>query len=835
MSGPVRPPLTVETVDGATVGRPITKIKVSNGTLTVTGNIATITTGGSGGGGTVTSVNPKADSGTGTAITTTGSFEIKGGTGITTSINASNEITINGNTGTVTSVSGSAPVSSSGGTTPTISMSAADATTDGYLTSADWSTFNSKGSGTVTGSGADNQVAVWSGASAIGGSSTLTFDDQTLTLATASNDPKINMSSSTKSVTLLVDTNQKLKVEGSTNSFVFDASSASGGITWPDGTTQTTAATAAATYSIAAAQSGSDAEIQLDASTGTDTAVKLAAGSNITLTESGGDTITIAASGGSISFPIEADSGSTGAPSYSFSADTDTGIYLGGASNMGIVAGGNSYLSIGSLGAVQFDKKALFNAATEAAPNAFATDTDTGFYLPGADQLSFSIGGTRLFDFRNDSSSARFTLRGSAPYISCDDASADLSLRSGGGTYGEIKIQNENSDIEISPAGTGKVKISDAYTLPSSDGDANQVLQTDGSGALSFATVSGGGGSPGGSDTNVQFNDSSSFGGSGRFKFDPDVGGSGNAGMGLRSNSDAFLSSGFAAYIEGNAYISSQVFGNEFLCQSSSASDPGFGPSTDQNTGISFSAADQVDIVTGGTYNVSFGANKELLLGGTAAGTSGQVLTSGGAGAAISWADAGGGTSGAVTPVKPQVGNASSTTEISWANTEMPFGNARTTTQTINTNQPLFIPFIARRTDTLDKAYLYVSSAASSATDVKIGLYSNSNGAPGTLRGVATIDVSSTGTLNASLSAEAGQDLDTTAGAQYWIGVVRGSANDFTVGASDVSYSGSMAWRNTYNGSYGVLSQSGSDNNLPATAAFTTGFAYQLISVGVGW
>ena len=53
------------------------------------------------------------------------------------------------------------------------------------------------------------------------------------------------------------------------------------------------------TYTLAAAQSGSDAEIQLDASAGTDTAVKLAAGSNITLTESGGDTITIAAAGGS--------------------------------------------------------------------------------------------------------------------------------------------------------------------------------------------------------------------------------------------------------------------------------------------------------------------------------------------------------------------------------------------------------------------------------------------------------------------------------------------------------------------------------------------------------
>jgi hypothetical protein len=52
--------------------------------------------------------------------------------------------------GTITSVTGTAPVVSSGGTTPAISMAAANTTTDGYLTSTDWNTFNGKGAGTVT-------------------------------------------------------------------------------------------------------------------------------------------------------------------------------------------------------------------------------------------------------------------------------------------------------------------------------------------------------------------------------------------------------------------------------------------------------------------------------------------------------------------------------------------------------------------------------------------------------------------------------------------------------------------------------------------------------------
>jgi hypothetical protein len=62
-------------------------------------------------------------------------------------------ITINGNAtalggsvsvGTVTSVTGTSPISSSGGTTPAISISQATASTNGYLSSTDWNTFNNK-------------------------------------------------------------------------------------------------------------------------------------------------------------------------------------------------------------------------------------------------------------------------------------------------------------------------------------------------------------------------------------------------------------------------------------------------------------------------------------------------------------------------------------------------------------------------------------------------------------------------------------------------------------------------------------------------------------------
>jgi hypothetical protein len=60
--------------------------------------------------------------------------------------------------GSVTSVTATSPVTSTGGVTPIIAMPAATTTVDGYLTSTDWNTFNSKGSGSVTSVGGTGSV-----------------------------------------------------------------------------------------------------------------------------------------------------------------------------------------------------------------------------------------------------------------------------------------------------------------------------------------------------------------------------------------------------------------------------------------------------------------------------------------------------------------------------------------------------------------------------------------------------------------------------------------------------------------------------------------------------
>lgn len=59
----------------------------------------------------------------------------------------------------------------------------------------------------------------------------------------------------------------------------------------------------------------------------------------------------------------------------------------------------------------------------------------------------------------------------------------------------------------------------------------------------------------------------------------------------------------------------------------------------DTNTGMFFPAADTIAFATAGTEDFRIGSSGQLGVGGANYGTSGQVLTSGGASAAPSWAD----------------------------------------------------------------------------------------------------------------------------------------------------------------------------------------------------
>ena len=93
-------------------------------------------------------------------------------------------------------------------------------------------------------------------------------------------------------------------------------------------------------------------------------------------------------------------------------------------------------------------------------------------------------------EFGWESDTNRFKIgTGSAAWNSLDYSDTLKTLGDLGITGSTISAPS-NGDLTLTTSGTGKVNISNAYTLPSSDGSANQVLQTNGSGVLSFATVS---------------------------------------------------------------------------------------------------------------------------------------------------------------------------------------------------------------------------------------------------------------------------------------------------------------------------------------------------------
>jgi hypothetical protein len=190
--------LTNKSISGTTnTLTDIGNASLTNSTITINGNSTAL--GGSVSVGTVTSVAATAGTGisvSGSPITGSGTLtitntapdqtvSIAAGTGISTSGTYPNftvtntapdqtvaitgaggavvtgtypNFTVTTPSGTVTSVTGTAPIASSGGATPAISISQASGSTDGYLSSTDWTTFNSKGAGTVTSVGGTGTV-----------------------------------------------------------------------------------------------------------------------------------------------------------------------------------------------------------------------------------------------------------------------------------------------------------------------------------------------------------------------------------------------------------------------------------------------------------------------------------------------------------------------------------------------------------------------------------------------------------------------------------------------------------------------------------------------------
>jgi hypothetical protein len=115
--------------------------------------------------------------------------------------------------------------------------------------------------------------------------------------------------------------------------------------------------------------------------------------------------------------------------------------------------------------------------------NSFITDVGTGsLYIRSGTTYFQNAGGTKTSIQTNSGGAQTFYHNNSA------------------------KLATSSTGISV----TGTINVNSEYSFPSADGSANQILVTDGSGTLSFASNNP---TPAGSNTQIQFNDAGSLGG----------------------------------------------------------------------------------------------------------------------------------------------------------------------------------------------------------------------------------------------------------------------------------------------------------------------------------
>jgi hypothetical protein len=152
---------------------------------------------------------------------------------------------------------------------------------------------------------------------------------------------------------------------------------------------------------------------------------------------------------------------------YQFWADTTTGLLkLRNAAN-------NAWITLRQLDG-DFDTVPVENG-TASAPSIYfrASGTDTGFYSSGTDALDFTTAGTRRLGI---SSSGDITVYGGNTTLNAQ---------------GDLRFADSDSSNWVAFQGPATVSSNVTWTLPSADGTSGQVLSTNGSGTLSWATASG--------------------------------------------------------------------------------------------------------------------------------------------------------------------------------------------------------------------------------------------------------------------------------------------------------------------------------------------------------
>jgi hypothetical protein len=199
--------------------------------------------------------------------------------------------------------------------------------------------------------------------------------------------------------------------------------------------------------------------------------------------------VTRAGKGSALTF-VEADANFTNLntdkmESFTLAGDTGTSQSIG-PSNTLTIAGGTNLNSVASAtDTVTLNLDTTVTGLTSLTSTTLITET---IQSAGNSPITIAPDGTGDVHLNADSvrigdnnSDATISTRGTGDLI--------LTTNEGSGVEGIVRIYDgANGNITLTPNGSGRVVI-DGISHPIADGTANQVLQTNGSGVLSFATV----------------------------------------------------------------------------------------------------------------------------------------------------------------------------------------------------------------------------------------------------------------------------------------------------------------------------------------------------------
>lgn len=171
----------------------------------------------------------------------------------------------------------------------------------------------------------------------------------------------------------------------------------------------------------------------------------------------------------------------------------------------------------------------------------------------------------------------------------------------------EVKFWDNDNTQYVGLRAPVNVTSNVTWTLPASDGTTGQVLTTNGSGTLAWATVSGGSGGgasnpPGGATGNIQFNNNGSFAGTANLVWDSNTDTLGTFELYVSSTTTSTSTTTGAVIVDGGVGIAGQLnVGAQTKVVDTTAS-------TSTTTGafiVSGGAAVAGDIHVGGSVNIT--------------------------------------------------------------------------------------------------------------------------------------------------------------------------------------------------------------------------------------